>query len=91
MVRIRLAITSLVIMGALALPGSPAHANGYQVTKTADTMDFVCNADCSLREAIYEANNVQGPHTIDIPGGGAVYQLTIPGAGEEAGLRRLTS
>jgi CSLREA domain-containing protein len=75
-----------VCAAALALPSTPAHATGFLVTKTADTMDGVCDADCSLREAIWAANQVQGPHTIDIPGGGAVYQLTIPGTAENAGL-----
>ena len=81
-------ITAITIAALLALiaGGAPTQATGYLVTKTADTMDGVCNADCSLREALYEANNIQGPHTIDLPGGGAVYQLTIPGNTDNAGL-----
>jgi CSLREA domain-containing protein len=44
------------------------------VTKTADTNDGVCDADCSLREAIAAANAGAGPQTItfNIP-------LTDPG------------
>jgi CSLREA domain-containing protein len=34
------------------------------VTKTADTNDGVCDADCSLREAIIAANAGSGPQTI---------------------------
>jgi CSLREA domain-containing protein len=35
----------------------PAHATTLTVTKTADTNDGVCDADCSLREAIAAAND----------------------------------
>ncbi len=35
---------------------TPLHAATFTVTKTADTNDGVCNADCSLREAIGAAN-----------------------------------
>jgi len=36
----------------------------FTVTKTADTNDGLCNADCSLREAITAANNTPGQDTI---------------------------
>jgi CSLREA domain-containing protein len=41
----------------------------FNVTKTADTNDGACNADCSLREAIIEADANPGADTIgfDIP------------------------
>ena len=35
---------------------SSAFAIDYTVTKTADTNDGTCDADCSLREAIAAAN-----------------------------------
>lgn len=38
--------------------------NTFTVTKTADTNDGVCDADCSLREAITAANNNPGLDTI---------------------------
>ncbi len=41
-----------------------AQANTFTVTKTADTNDGVCDADCSLREAINAANNNPGQDTI---------------------------
>ena len=43
----------------------------YVVTKTADTNDGACNADCSLREAITAANAEAGVETIsfNIPAG----------------------
>jgi CSLREA domain-containing protein len=42
----------------------------YTVTKTADTNDGTCDADCSLREAVVAANASVGADTIDfnIPG-----------------------
>ncbi len=52
---------------------STATAATFTVTKTADTNDLVCNADCSLREAINAANdNGSGADTInfDIAGSG---------------------
>jgi CSLREA domain-containing protein len=40
------------------------NAATFTVTKTADTNDFVCDADCSLREAVDAANNDGAPSTI---------------------------
>ena len=63
----------LVLVLALLFPlRSPAAT--FVVTKTADTSDGSCNADCSLREAILAAN--AGGSTVQIPAG--VYRLTIP-------------
>lgn len=57
-----------------------ASAATYTVTKTADTKDGTCDADCSLREAIDAANGAgAGPHTINIPAG----TYTISGAGDD--------
>jgi LPXTG-site transpeptidase (sortase) family protein len=58
---------------------TPAHAASFTVTKTADTNDGVCDADCSLREAISATNASPGADTITIPGG--TYQLTLLNAG----------
>ena len=50
----------------------------YTVTKTADTNDRVCDADCSLREAIVSANdNSPALDTIIVPAG--TYTLSITG------------
>jgi CSLREA domain-containing protein len=61
---------------------SNAGAATFTVTKTADTNDGVCNADCSLREAMSEANlNGAGADTINfnIPGGGVkTINITSP-------------
>jgi CSLREA domain-containing protein len=54
-------------------------AQGYVVTKVADTNDGACDADCSLREAVIAANANPGVDTITLPAG--EYPLTL--AGEE--------
>ena len=65
-----------LIVGALLLgaPAAVVHgaATTFTVTKTADTNDGTCDADCSLREAITAANANAGTDTIAfaIPGGG---------------------
>jgi CSLREA domain-containing protein len=51
----------------------------YNVSKTTDTADGVCDADCSLREAI-GASNVT-PGAVLVPAGN--YALTLAGAGED--------
>lgn len=58
---------------------TPAWAATFTVTKTADTNDGVCDADCSLREAISAANAAAGVDTVTIPAG--TYQLTLANAG----------
>jgi CSLREA domain-containing protein len=60
---------------------SPATAATFTVTKTADTNDGTCDADCSLREAINAANVNTGTDTIafNIPGAGPhTIQPTSP-------------
>lgn len=71
-------LTSLVFGILLFVTGS-AGANVFPVTKTGDTADGVCDADCSLREAIIAANTNAGPDVITLPAG--TYNLGIaPGA-----------
>jgi CSLREA domain-containing protein len=61
------------------LTAAPAHAPvaSAVVTKTADTNDGTCDADCSLREAITAVNAAAGPAAIsfNIPGAG-VHTIT---------------
>jgi CSLREA domain-containing protein len=52
------------------------------VTKTADTSDGTCDADCSLREAITAANANAGVDTVSIPAG--TYTFTLAGAAENS-------
>ena len=54
----------------------------FDVTKTADTNDGTCDADCSLREAIVAANGLAGSDTVNVPAG--TYLLSIAGTGEDA-------
>jgi CSLREA domain-containing protein len=63
---IKLFVTGLITMCAyLFLTISSARAVTFTVTKTADTNDGVCTAgDCSLREAIFAANDLAGADTI---------------------------
>lgn len=56
--------TSLFAGAALINPSQTLAAT-YTVTKTADTDDGTCDADCSLREAIAAANTNAGHDTIE--------------------------
>ncbi len=75
-----------ILFVALALQGcSPPPVCGvtdYIVTKSDDTNDGVCDADCSLREAVINANACAGHQTIHLPADG--YTLTLVGDGEDA-------
>src|SRR5512135_538246 len=64
------------------MPARRALADTFQVTKTADTRDGRCDADCSLREAVIAANANPGSDTIDVPVG--TYVLRLTGVGEDA-------
>ncbi len=55
----------------------------FVVSKTPDTNDGACNADCSLREAIVAANAAAGADMITFAPNGT-FQLTIAGANENA-------
>jgi CSLREA domain-containing protein len=55
----------------------------FFVTKSEDTNDGICDAlDCSLREAVREANLTAGADVIELASG--VYVLTVSGQLEEA-------
>jgi CSLREA domain-containing protein len=64
----------LLLLALAGLFPLDARAANYVVTKTSDTADGTCNADCSLREAILAANS--GGGAVQIPAG--VYRLSIP-------------
>jgi CSLREA domain-containing protein len=71
-----LAATALSVLpmvdGVVFFDIPQAAALTLTVTKTADTNDGACDADCSLREAIVAANAAAGADTIafNIPGAG---------------------
>jgi CSLREA domain-containing protein len=76
-------LVSLLLLFSACTP-TPNCDVYYTVTKEEDTDDGVCsNSDCSLREAVLNANACPGPHTITLPAGG--YTLTIPGIDEDLG------
>jgi uncharacterized repeat protein (TIGR01451 family)/CSLREA domain-containing protein len=73
----------LVGLAVAAFAPASAHAAVFNVTKTADTADGTCDADCSLREAVIAANAPSsGPDSIVLPAGS--YVLTIAGSPEDA-------
>ncbi len=60
--RTKLPLLVLLALGLLLLllaQGQPAVAVTFGVTKTADTNNGTCDADCSLREAISAANAIR--------------------------------
>jgi CSLREA domain-containing protein/uncharacterized repeat protein (TIGR01451 family) len=65
----------LMIAASLAVEPAMAAPQTFTVTKTVDTADGVCGADCSLREAISAANANPGADTIILPAG--TYTLTL--------------
>jgi CSLREA domain-containing protein len=75
---------------AIALPAPAVWAVPFTVTKTADTNDGVCDADCSLREAIATANATPGADTVTVPvgnyltGGGFAITDSVEVAGAGA-------
>lgn len=74
---------TLALLWALQ-PIRIAHAQTFTVTKTDDSADGVCDADCSLREAIIAANESEGPDTIIL--GPGHYLLTLSGSSEDLGV-----
>ena len=79
--RIPFSLSAFVFLALLIATPSPAFGAVFQVTKTTDTNDGQCDADCSLREAIIAANSLgEGENLIELPAGN--YFITIPGSGE---------
>jgi CSLREA domain-containing protein len=73
---------SILILSPVVFYAFPALGADIYVTKTEDTNDGLCDADCSLREAIIKANGLASVGSIDIhvPAGG--YYLTVEGINE---------
>lgn len=86
--RLRLAVSVSACLLAPAVSGS-AYATDFVVSKTADTADGTCDADCSLREAIIAANASPGADRI-LLGSGQTYVLTRGPADAPGALVALT-
>jgi CSLREA domain-containing protein len=66
MLKIRKSLFSLLpVIFSLFLFSVAANAATYVVTKTADTNDGTCDADCSLREAVAQANAASNSDVIN--------------------------
>lgn len=76
------AFAGLILLAGSLVAASADAETTIAVTKTADSFDGTCNTDCSLREAIAEANSDPDFDQIDLPNG--VFALTVPGPGDIA-------
>ncbi|MHA6493252.1 choice-of-anchor Q domain-containing protein [Pseudomonas borbori] len=73
----------LALLLSLASTSFAAQALDIAVTKTSDSLDGSCDADCSLREAIVLANQTPGAHRIRLAAG--TYHLRRPAPQSTAG------
>ncbi|MBN2146627.1 MAG: CSLREA domain-containing protein, partial [Anaerolineales bacterium] len=74
---------TLTLLGAFAAAqAQAAPAASFTVTKTTDSADGVCDADCSLREAIIAANANAETDTISL--GAGTYELALAGSDDNA-------
>jgi CSLREA domain-containing protein len=72
----RILLCLAVLAAGFGLSVGTAHANSpITVTKTSDSADGTCDADCSLREAIIKANTDAGDDVINLSSG--TYTLSI--------------
>jgi CSLREA domain-containing protein len=76
-------IKSFVVFIFVFVIAQATFAAVYTVTKTADTDDGFCNADCSLREAIRAADNTPTNDVIDFDFNVFVNPQTITLSGSE--------
>lgn len=79
---IRWLISSMLLVSLLVVP--TAFSATFEVTVVEDSADGVCDAHCSLREAVIAANQSSGTDVINLPEG--VFALTLIGADEDGGL-----
>lgn len=73
---------STALMSLLAC-AAIAHADTFQTTTHFDTFDGVCDADCSLRDAVAASNQNPGSDVILLDSG--LYVLTLTGPDEDLG------
>lgn len=64
-VRLAQVFVVCLVLGFLVVMPSQAQAATFTVTKTADTNDGTCDADCTFREAVAAANANPGADTIE--------------------------
>lgn len=77
----RFARAALALMLLAPAPAGAMAQALFVVTKSVDTADGVCDADCSLREAVIAANATPGHDVIRLTH--AYYRLSIPGDGDD--------
>ncbi len=77
-------VMAFVAATLVAAGTDPVAAATFTVTRTDDPAPDGCNSgvDCSLREAVIDANASPGPDVIAL--GSGTYELTIPGSLENA-------
>jgi len=80
----RILLLSAVAAAVVTMPLLNAEAATFTVTKTTDTADGICDADCSLREAVIAANANAGADIIEVKAG--TYTLTRSGFDTAASL-----
>jgi len=74
-------VVIFAVSGVTASPPQQDPEFVFVVTTTEDHNDGFCNADCSLRDAIIAANQLDYHATILLPSG--TYTLTLEGPGED--------
>lgn len=74
-------VPTLIALSAVCAPAPSAAQALFIVTKSVDTADGSCDADCSLREAVLAANATPGPDQIRLQH--AYYRLTRAGEGDD--------
>jgi CSLREA domain-containing protein len=68
-------LVALACAACLALAGTASADTTFTVSKIDDTADGVCDADCSLREALAAADAAPGEDTVNVKAGH--YSLTL--------------
>lgn len=73
---------AVLVLSVALTAAAPAGAATFTVTKTADTLDGTCDADCSLREAVTAANLDVVEDVVVLPAG--TLRLELAAAPEDA-------
>ena len=69
----------MLTASVLALATEPARAIEFTVTRNDDPAPGACDADCSLREAVFASNQANSVDFVLLPAG--TYTLSIAGSG----------